>query len=1403
MRKTRYYSLLVVLLAVGMAVVVYLAMFTDTFGVPGGSGRGPRTAGNHAGSDGIGSGNGALRNASGDNGATNTSLDAASNGANGSTSDSSGGTRISPSETACGDPEGAIVRGVVIDSTTGNRLPGQTVTLAEDATRWVWNANTYQQARNSLLAASDDEQAAITTAREQLMEQRRAVVRNMGTSTTERTAAARKLEDLARLIRLLDEAGKLWTGATAILKAIDEPKNLNVEDTARGMTALILARDVVRRAGNVAAGNDDENGDAPTGAAIITGDDTQSAGRHWTATSADDGTFEFRDVPPRMYGIVAQGPEFLSETTAVFTLNPGEEREVELRVTPAGRFTGTVVDASGTPIAGAQVQLADASKPGEEPAFKLPGAPKPQGTVSAFDSADTDTPPDADSMGLEARARMLATERMKHMPGSGTTDNEGRYVLRAPNTPGRYRVAAWDDKHQPGQSEPADAKARENTEVAPIVLQPLAGLRVTVLTDTPEEPVAAQFVPGPEVSPDGTEHFPIPDRQTFPVFNALVRVLNQQQMNELGITDQWDGLWDTKDIEWRVRRQIGDAIRRTDAQGEVLYVPLPAGKWFVKVRKRGYLSSEQYEIDVTNNALTELTIDLRRGLVLTGKVVDFAGEPVPGATITPLVHVKGERDFGVKSAEARHVEMVKGADGKMIAQVAEWGEREVKTNYLGLFTVGGISEGAESVDLQVDAVGFLPQTAVGVPTDGTLIKVELKRAMRVEGDVRYADGTPPMPGFSVFLRPADAAGEETAGPQLFNAAEKGSWALTTRADGHFIFSNVIPGKYQVEALDSNSAPTRSEPFEVVRDQSVDGLLITLSAGGTISGVVVDSAGAAVEGAIVTADDRIATFARSGQDVDARFRNAANGDPETMARLTVSARTNADGTFRIEHVKPGEYTLIGAHPAHARGQVEGVRVNEGADTPGVRIELTAGGTIRGVVLTPEGQPLANMEIGIGSEGWRTFPRNVRSDKEGRFEFAALDPGLYRIQPGANPNPGQAAIGGKTVRIKGGETIEIQLGGAETGGCRVTIEVQRNGQPYANGELNLASAGAGIRRGRTDANGRVTFENVAQGAYVAALNANRHPTNFYISPGEAERRIEIRVEDGVLRGKVVDASGNPISGVNLSISQAPSEPGAFDPVRSIISEEERTNASGQYRFGQVAAGTWRLLVRKDGFSMADVTVHVGTDTTEQDITLQAGGGRIKGRVTGYVSPDAIPFVRGWVRLERADGSPVMLGTGSHLINGPEFLISGLAVGTYNVVVQQDGGIPLRKNGVVVKEGETTELEFAIQQAGAVRINITGDFGAFIGEDFSNLSFEILDGSTQLEQLFSPVDFIKAVFSPTQENSAPVEPGTSVITIGSQPPGNFTQRKSKPGIPTETRAVKVTARETTSTSETHERE
>jgi uncharacterized protein (DUF2141 family) len=536
----------------------------------------------------------------------------------------------------------------------------------------------------------------------------------------------------------------------------------------------------------------------------------------------------------------------------------------------------------------------------------------------------------------------------------------------------------------------------------------------------------------------------------------------------------------------------------TDDSGRFSFPALPAGRFSITASKAGFVDiaygakrpgrpgtpiqlAEGQKID-------RLAIQLPRGSVLTGVVVDEHGEPAPGTPVRALRFVMrtGEKTLqqvGQDQTDDRGIyriyqlqpgeyivnalprNMTAGDLRQTLATEVESLMQQVQQSGGGRGDLAGLAAGRGAalgerlteLQLQLEqteqersaayAPVYYPGTTspssaatvtlgVGEERAGVDFQLQLVPTARVEGTVVGPDGTVPQ-GTQVALASADRAGLNAVPGLGTNTARVG-------AGGRFVFNNVTPGDYTVQAR----APIR-DPNAAANTAARGG-----GRGGP-AGNLVQVLWAAVPIGVSGQDlTDVVLSLQPGMTVGGRVEFEGGAPPpETSVRVSLASRgsqtfdmgpmpqavTDASGRFTLNGVAPGRYTLSAAMAGGggARGGRGGLGAGgggswvlksalvNGRDALDFPMEVAPNQELSGALLTftnrtqelsgtiqdTTGRPTADFTIIVFPAEpafWLPQARRISSTRpgtDGRFTFRGLPAGNYRLTAVTDVEPGE--------------------------------------------------------------------------------------------------------------------------------------------------------------------------------------------------------------------------------------------------------------------------------------------------------------------------------------------------------------------------------------------------------------
>ena len=205
--------------------------------------------------------------------------------------------------------------------------------------------------------------------------------------------------------------------------------------------------------------------------------------------------------------------------------------------------------------------------------------------------------------------------------------------------------------------------------------------------------------------------------------------------------------------------------------------------------------------------------------------------------------------------------------------------------------------------------------------------------------------------------------------------------LKTRSDGdgRYRIEGVLPGRYTARASD-HTFP------------SMDGAELTVASADLENVDLILARPAIVEGRVLLTDGQV------GADVDVMVRSE-DRRPSSQMMAGAAAATDENGRFRTMAM-PGKIQVRVQEP-QLGSALEDLGVVRGGETRQVTLRLGPGGSalVSGQVTLSDGKPADG--VAVRAHGGRTAA-STRTDKDGLFTLAGLDPGPTTVEALADPD-----------------------------------------------------------------------------------------------------------------------------------------------------------------------------------------------------------------------------------------------------------------------------------------------------------------------------------------------------------------------------------------------------------------
>jgi protocatechuate 3,4-dioxygenase beta subunit len=568
----------------------------------------------------------------------------------------------------------------------------------------------------------------------------------------------------------------------------------------------------------------------------------------------------------------------------------------------------------------------------------------------------------------------------------------------------------------------------------------------------------------------------------------------------------------------------------TDAEGRFRFDDLRRGGRFdIRTAPPGYLPASVQSVEVP--APEPLTITLKAGRSLSGRVTGPAGEPVPNAQI----NLREERVLRTSLGESKT-----GAERPLGA-----------TDEEGKFRVQGVEPG--TADLQVRARGYRAGRLqnVQVPEDGDVEGLEISLAKSGVLEVRALDVSgAPVPGARAWLSRLDA----------------GDWAILsqckTDAEGRCRMENLDlePGQLRLSARSEGHGHAETT-FELGSGAAARDLV--LHKGVEVSGRVSDDAGDPVPGASLS-------LRRAGMIAD--------------MGTALTAFSSADGTFRFADVDDGTFRLSGSASGFAEVQAPGEVQVSGQEVRGLDLRLSKGTRVTGKLLGLAPEEAKNvMIVAFRLDLTSPQPALGQVDAEGRYRIENLGPGDWNVTAHTSgrsiQEPLHLAPGVRETVLD----LRFQTGFTLSG--RVLLDHA----PLAEAQVVVFTPTKSFQALAGPDGGFQLSDLPADHYSLMALDSGRELIARRDIEIAADQEVTFDIATGGLRGRI-SAAGAPVAGAVLHLEDA-TVSGLSSPVFPFGPTLDRTSdGSGAFEIPRLPAGAYKITVEKKGFAPATVSVQV---------------------------------------------------------------------------------------------------------------------------------------------------------------------------------------------------------------------
>ena len=480
----------------------------------------------------------------------------------------------------------------------------------------------------------------------------------------------------------------------------------------------------------------------------------------------------------------------------------------------------------------------------------------------------------------------------------------------------------------------------------------------------------------------------------------------------------------------------------SSADGSFAFSGVETGSYRIFLEKPGYLSQEygSKTFQFGGEAVAVVAGDKKTGIefkampqsVLTGKVIDEDGEPVPQSSVVATLRTKWNRQAGGRNGNTNDIGefRIAGLTPGRYVLVANAFNRQMQvavSNRPRTVMIDGVprqigyktqSQLKQEEDysptyfpsVTEETAASVIELGPGQQIDNLVIRMRKTPVYSIRGTVKYSGSTPVGEnGAQVQLIPKDAMRQGRGfGARQANAA--------VMKDSSFEFSGIAPGSYLLGALrnDLGQFPLGLMPVEV------NGNLenITLGYGDPshliASAVWEDTA----EIGLITGYLMLS---------EKNLGNAATPTLQLKDGKTEKPVNLPSGSYavRFQSSTPGAYVKkITDKGGVDLGLI--ITVPEAATFEIAVVVSTKTATLEGTVTSDAKGPKTVMLVPEpAGQNALVFMRSINTDASGRYKLERIVPGSYKLFAFAEEIPGSAFLNGDLAQLLGNKGISITL------------------------------------------------------------------------------------------------------------------------------------------------------------------------------------------------------------------------------------------------------------------------------------------------------------------------------------------------------------------------------------------
>jgi len=432
----------------------------------------------------------------------------------------------------------------------------------------------------------------------------------------------------------------------------------------------------------------------------------------------------------------------------------------------------------------------------------------------------------------------------------------------------------------------------------------------------------------------------------------------------------------------------GGAETTSDENGLFTFNNVAAGaNYAMRISADGYGSITELGIPILEGEDTEKDFVLEVASLIAGMVLaSDTGEAIPGVSIEA---------YSVNNVKARSA-------------------TSTKTTETGEFELSDINPGP--YQLVARHPRYKAEARTRVDSGEMDVSITLEPLPMVSGQVVDLSTGAPINNFEVQLR------QSIANSDNLSSAVNGTRARFENTGGQFEILVPKAGEYMVEAIANGFAETNSESFSVQPGVDFSGVVVRMTRGGSIVGLVLGEGGQPLQGAVIETRDK------EWSD-DLFWQSLGSAAPGNATEA--SAKSGADGSFKLDALTPANYQLVVRHRDYAVKYVKDLIVGEGQEFKASTVQLEKGAVVSGMVLGPNGSPMAGAVVKMYPTSAGGSQHSASTNPQGEFSVKNVRAGSYKIHATRARRGGDSPFQENSDLKRTQRTITVQNGQSLSG------------------------------------------------------------------------------------------------------------------------------------------------------------------------------------------------------------------------------------------------------------------------------------------------------------------------------------------------------------------------------------